>query len=303
MAVTFISYGYDTLPGEGLSETVWQDMHPVIGLASYGVRSPADWKVTAVTGADRTVSIATGRGFGLGVIDKTFENDTIQLAAITSGSRWDLIACRRDPTPSAGVSKFVAVSGGTTPVIPGGRLSGPGIHDQPLALVQVTAGQTQPTGFIDLRTWAGDGGGLVAAHDLVRSYLNQTGTRLWINGVDWIRRAGVNDTPEWVKAGDSSVADVAWTNVPLAQGFDHFLGSGWSGLKYAVKNGWVMVDGAVQRGTPWPSDFTCAVIPSQYKPSVKIQGTGPGQIEPTVGNITLAAGSGSVSFSLTWPLF
>lgn len=199
MAVDFISYGYDTLPGEGLSETIWQDMFPVIGLGTYGVRSPLDWKVTAVTGADRTVSIAAGRGFGLGVIDKTVDNDTIQLAPITSGSRWDLIAVRRDPTPSAGISSFIAISGGATPVIPGGRLVGPGIHDQPLALVQVTAGQTQPTGFIDLRTWVGDGGGLVANHDLVRSFLNKAGTRLNINGIDWVRRVGANDTNEWAQ--------------------------------------------------------------------------------------------------------
>ncbi|TQJ60475.1 hypothetical protein FBY30_2743 [Arthrobacter sp. SLBN-83] len=203
MAVEFISYGYDTAPGEGLGELVWQEMFPGIGTASYAVRSPTDWKVSPVSGADRTVSIAAGRGFGLGVIDKTVSNDTIQLDPITSGSRWDLIACRRDPTPTKGKSEFIKINGGSTQVIPGGRLSGPGIHDQPLALVQVTAGQTQPTSIIDLRTWSGDGGGLVAAHDLVRSFLNQVGTRLSISGIDWVRRVGDNDTPVWVKLGEA----------------------------------------------------------------------------------------------------
>jgi hypothetical protein len=70
-------------------------------------------------------------------------------------------------------------------------------------LVQVTAGQTQPTSIIDLRTWSGDGGGIVAAHDLVRSFLNATGTRLNIGGVEWLRRSGANDTPEWVKLGEA----------------------------------------------------------------------------------------------------
>lgn len=199
MAVEFTSYGYDTAPGEGLGELVWQEMHPQIG-TSYGVRDPGDWKVTAVSGADRTVSIAAGRGWGLGVIDKTVLNDTIQLDPIASGSRWDLIAVRRDPTPTKGVTEFIKISGGATPVIPGARLSGPGIHDQPLALVQVTAGQTQPTGIRDLRTWAGDGSGFVAVDDLVLSYLNKTGTRVHINGVDWVRRPGVNNIPEWVDA-------------------------------------------------------------------------------------------------------
>jgi hypothetical protein len=199
MAVTFFSRGYDTTSTNPYTESAWADAHPSIGSATYGVRSPGHWKVSAVAGQDRTVSIAAGKGFGHGVTDETVLNDTIQLDTISSGSRWDLIAVRRDWTPTSGESKFVKVNGGATAVVPGGRLYGPGnIDDQPLALVQVTAGQTQPTGFIDLRTWAGDGGGLIAAHDLVRSFLNQTGTRLHIDGVDWIRRSGANDTPEWV---------------------------------------------------------------------------------------------------------
>ncbi len=198
MAVTFTSNGYDTTTTNPYTESAWAEAHPVIGLAKYGVRSPLDWKVTAVSGQDRTVSIAAGRGFGHGVTDKTVANETIQLDTISSGSRWDLIACRRDWTPTAGVSQFVKVNGGATAVIPGGRLAAPGgIDDQPIALVQVTAGQTQPTSIIDLRTWSGDGGGVIANHDLVRSYMDGVGTRLHINGIDWIRRVGANDTPEW----------------------------------------------------------------------------------------------------------
>lgn len=199
MAVEFISNGYDTTATTPYTEGAWADAHPSIGLATYGVRSPTHWKVTAVAGQDRTVSIAAGQGFGHGITDKTYDNETLQLDTIASGSRWDLIAVRRDWTPTAGVSKFVKVNGGATPVIPGGRNSNPGgIDDQPLALVQVTAGQTQPTSIIDLRTWSGDGGAVVAGHDLVRSFLNATGTRLNINGYDWIRRVGDNDTPEWI---------------------------------------------------------------------------------------------------------
>jgi hypothetical protein len=217
MPVEFISNGYDTTTTNPYTEGAWADAHPTIGLASYGVRSALDWKVTAVSGQDRTVSIAAGRGFGHGVTDKTVANETIQLDTIVSGSRWDLIACRRDWTPTAGVSQFVKVSGGATAVIPGGRLAAPGgIDDQPIALVQVTSGQTQPTSIIDLRTWSGDGGGLIANHDLVRSFLNKAGTRLWINGVDWVRRIGANDTLGWVQAGIQVLSQkafwaTAWT--------------------------------------------------------------------------------------------
>jgi hypothetical protein len=201
MPVAFTSNGYDTTATNPYSEGAWADAFPVIGQAKYAVRSPLDWKVTAVSGQDRTVSIAAGRGLGHGVTDKTVANDTIQLDTIESGSRWDMIACRRDWTPTAGESAFVKVNGGATATIPGGRQATPGnIDDQPLALVQVTAGQTQPTAIIDLRTWAGDGGGLVAKHDLVRSFLNTAGTRININGIDWIRRVGANDTNEWVQA-------------------------------------------------------------------------------------------------------
>lgn len=202
MAVAFTSHGYDTTTANPYTESAWAEAHPSIGLATYGVRSPADWKVTAVAGADRTVSIAAGFGWGQGVTDKTVTNDTLQLDAITSGSRWDLIAVRRDWTPTAGESRFVKVNGGATQAIPGGRNATPGnIDDQPIALVQVTAGQTQPSAIVDLRTWSGAGGGLIANDDLVRSYMNQTGTRININGVDWIRRVGANDLPEWVQAG------------------------------------------------------------------------------------------------------
>lgn len=217
MAVAFISNGYDTTSTNPYTEAAWADAHPSIGLATYGVRSPGDWKVTAVSGQDRTVSIAAGRGFGHGITDKTVSNETIQLATIASGSRWDLIVVRRDWTPTAGTSKFEKVAGGATPTIPGGRLVGPGnIDDQPLALVKVTAGQTQPTEIIDLRTWSGDGGAVVANHDLVRSYMNATGTRININGTDWVRRVGANDTPEWVKAGDAAKVALHGVGAALA---------------------------------------------------------------------------------------
>jgi len=218
MAVTFISNGYDTTSTNPYTETAWAEAHPSIGLARYGVRSPLDWKVSAVAGLDRTVSINAGRAYGHGVTDKTVENETIQLDTIASGSRWDLIVCRRDWTPTAGESKFVKINGGSTAVIPGGRLVGPGnIDDQPLALVQVTAGQTQPTAIIDLRTWSGDGGGFIAADDLVRSFMNTVGTRLYVQstGQDWVRKVGANDTPAWVEVNEPTVyapvSSTGWT--------------------------------------------------------------------------------------------
>jgi hypothetical protein len=197
MAVTFTSHGYDTTTGNPYTEVAWSDAHPPIGASTYGVRSGGDWKVTAVTGADRTVSIAPGFGWGHGVTDVTATNDTIQLDTISSGSRWDLIVARRDWTPTAGETKFMKINGGATKAIPGGRLSGNGaIDDQPLALVQVTAGQTQPTAIVDLRCWARNGG-VAAKDDLVKGYLTDLGTEVYINGIEWRYVPGANDVPEW----------------------------------------------------------------------------------------------------------
>jgi hypothetical protein len=216
MPVAFTSHGYDTSTANPYTEYAWADAHPSIGLAKYGVRSPLHWKVTAVAGQDRTVSIAAGEGFGTGVTDKTVDNETIQLDTISSGSRWDLIAVRRDWTPTGGQSKFVKVNGGSTKTIPGGRQSVPGnIDDQPIALVQVTAGQTQPSAIVDLRTWSGDGGGIVANDDLVRSFLVSTGTQITIGGTRWTRRVGANDTPEWVGSTPPSVDAGQSTSTPI----------------------------------------------------------------------------------------
>lgn len=271
MAVTFISNGYDTTTANPYTEFAWADAHPSIGLASYGVRSPLDWKVTAVSGQDRTVSIAPGRGFGHGVTDKTVDNETVQLDTIASGSRWDLIVVRRDWTPTAGESKFMKVNGGATAVIPGGRIVGPGnIDDQPIALVQVTAGQTQPTSIIDLRTWSGDGGGVVANHDLVRSYMNAAGTRLNIAGVEWVRRVGANDTNEWAQlsagawevarsvntaspfTGTANLAETTISNAPAGL----YLINGQAALRSSAgANGYAFVKaGSTTEGIRWELD-------------------------------------------------
>lgn len=256
MAVTFTSHGYDTTTGNPYTEIAWAAAHPLIGSGTYGVRSGGDWAVTAVTGADRTVSIAPGFGWGSGVTDETYANDTIQLDTITSGSRWDLIVARRDWTPTAGETKFMKINGGSSRAIPGGRLMTPGgIDDQPLALVQVTAGQTQPTAIVDLRCWANNGG-MVAKDEMVKGYLNKLGTELYINGVEWRYVPGANDVPEWVGGTVS-------TNVSLA-------GTGWANqasslpLRVETRNGIGFLNGYVYRATG--TNNVIGTIPAGSRP-------------------------------------
>jgi hypothetical protein len=105
------------------------------------------------------------------------------------------------------------------------------------------------------------------------------------------------------KSSKWGVSDVGWTNLATVQGFTANNTSGWSGIKYAVKSGWVVINGSVQRGTPWGNDQTIAVMPANLKPAFKVQGANGLQVEPTVGNVTLSAGSTAASFFATWPLF
>lgn len=185
MAVTFVSSFYDGPTTEKQRAETW--MGP-----QYGVRGAGDWAVTAVSGSDRTVSIAAGSGFGHGLADTTTTNDTIQLDTIASDSRWDMIAVRRNWQPvNGGPTSFVKINGSSVEALPAVGTADtawnrrPGImDDQPLALVRVTAGQTQPSAIIDLRCWSGNNGFLIV-HKRSLDYLAVPGTRALLGGVEY----------------------------------------------------------------------------------------------------------------------
>lgn len=194
--MAFTSIGYDGT----VNELQWAELVPSAGSSTYGVKGAGDLKVTAVPGQPLMVSVAAGTGWGHGVMDTEAANTTITCDSITSGSRWDLISLRRDWQPLAGGPTSVAkVTGTAEKKIPDSREDSPGvIDDQPLALVQWTAGQTQPTAIVDLRCWAGNGG-VVANDTLALSYLNKLGASVTIAGSEWNYVVGLNDTPSWVK--------------------------------------------------------------------------------------------------------
>ncbi|BCW61838.1 hypothetical protein [Arthrobacter sp. StoSoilB22] len=203
MPVQFISHGYDTTALNPYNEDAWGDAHSdsPIGSARYGVSGPGDWKVSIVANADRTVSIAQGSGWGCGITDETDGNETLQFPPSASGVRWDTVAVRRDWTPTAGVSKFVIIPGGSTRAVSGSRVTGPGqIDEQPIALVAIKENQTQPDDVVDLRCWASNGG-IYAKDILVCQYLNQVGSMVTVGDTQWQRVLGENDTPGWVAVG------------------------------------------------------------------------------------------------------
>lgn len=191
MALT--SVGYDG----SVDELEWALLTSSVG-AEYAVRGAGDWRVTTVSGLDRTVSIAAGSGYGHGVLDTTDAAEQVQLSTVASGSRWDTIVARRNW--STNTTTLIAVQGTSSQGVSASRLTGPGVQDdQPIALVQVTAGQQLPTGIVDLRCWHGNGG-LVAASQDALGYLTAPGTVAWIAGVPWVRNVTTGGVAEWVRA-------------------------------------------------------------------------------------------------------
>jgi hypothetical protein len=104
----------------------------------------------------------------------------------------------RDWTPPGGSTTGGKITGTTTKQIPPRSNTAGVTDDQPLALVQWTAGQTQPTAIVDLRCWAGNGG-MVAKDELAYTYLTRVGAQVTINGSEWKCLLGDNDAVQWTK--------------------------------------------------------------------------------------------------------
>jgi hypothetical protein len=196
--MAYISVGYDGI----VNEVQWAEMVKKVGNCDYGVLGVGDWKVTAVTGADRTVSIATGKGWGHGVYDEITSNVTLQLDSVSSGSRWDLIAVRRNWNGTGGATTVVKINGSATKEIPGNRAKGPGtVDEQPIALVRVQSGSTTIQEIVDLRCWSGNGG-TFAMDLLALTYLDSVASTVTINSETWSRQIGAGSAITWIKAID-----------------------------------------------------------------------------------------------------
>ena len=148
MAITSVGYDSD----QGINEGGWATISRYLGKEPCTLGATG-WQVTSVTGPDRTVRVAVGTGYGWGVKDDSSTSVDLQLATVASGSRWDTIVAARDWRPiPGGVTSFAVRQGTSTKALAASLLNNPGVqHDQPLALVQVTAGVSTPTAVIDLR--------------------------------------------------------------------------------------------------------------------------------------------------------
>ncbi|MBB5748529.1 hypothetical protein [Micrococcus sp. TA1] len=182
----------------------------MVGSSRYGVLGADHLKVTITTG-DRMLRVLPGTAWAHNIVDEVASAATIQLNAIASGSRWDLVVLRRNP--ATGQTTLEAIEGVSAKTLPP-RDSIPSHPDQPLALVRVQAGQTTVQEIEDLRVWSSEGG-MTANSLMVRNYLASPGTSVEINGTQWVRRLGVGGALEWVAIG----GEVSFHSVANQTGF------------------------------------------------------------------------------------
>ena len=199
MAIT--STGYDG----SITETQWSKLVPLAGGSHYGVSGANDWKVTTHASLDRGVNIATGSGWGHGVLDTSDAVASLQGGTISSGTRWDMVVARRNWAGTGGATTFVLIAGSSSKALPS-RNTNPGtLDDQPIALVQFTAGNTAATAIVDLRCWSRNGG-MVARDTLALNYLFHLGAQIKISGALWSCVPDGAGNPVWsTSATDGAV--------------------------------------------------------------------------------------------------
>lgn len=206
MAAVFTSIGY---PGTIEPGAEWARAKSTAG-GTYGVVGAGDWKVTIKPAADRTASIAAGAGFRGGIDDTTVGVGEVTFGTLTSGTRYDLVVAR-SIWGGTNETSFVVISGSSTRGLPA-RSTTPGTQDdQPLALARIAGGVGGGVlaEIIDLRCWQSNGGA-VGADDLVRSYLTDVGTELWIGSTLWRRYVDALGSPAWGKTVTSASLPVAF---------------------------------------------------------------------------------------------
>jgi hypothetical protein len=188
-------------------------------LYRYSVEGPDDYKATTQAG-DRIVAIGNGTALGPGTVDVATNLPTIQFASAT-GTRWDLVALRRDWQPPGGLSEIVIIQGGSAqdyPAVGTATTSWnrrPGImDDQPLYLQQVNG--TLLGARIDLRCWEAHGG-MVAASESALGYLERIGARVKVGANIWSWEV-VNGVEGWVKTPPAPILKAGKTTIHIAAG-------------------------------------------------------------------------------------
>lgn len=187
------------------------------GFGSLGeVDGQNDYRCTVAAG-DRTVRVDTGVAHAGGVRVVNDAAINVQLDAIGSGSRWDLIRLTRNWSGSGSVS-VTKLTGTSVKAIPGAANDTLGaIHDQWIALARVTAGQTAVQELIDLRLSAHK---VYTARDLL-AVPKRLGIEAVVNDVRYRCVAGNGGVLDFVETETASRAfhrTVSLTPYPLISG-------------------------------------------------------------------------------------
>src|SRR5690606_8999922 len=164
--------------------------------ARFAVVGPDDMAVTQGNG-DRGVAVSAGSAWGDGVLSEWDTGANLNGSQVAAGARWDTVAIRRDWLEAT--TELVLLEGGSDRAISSNRANDPGatVSDQPIALVRFDAGSTVVAAIVDLRTWVGDGGGVIAASPEVRQFYNGRGTHLTIGDRTWVRTRDSSGAAVW----------------------------------------------------------------------------------------------------------
>lgn len=207
--MAILSLGY---PGtvDAKAQATWL---PMVAAAPYSVAGTGDLRVSQRTGADRGISVAAGTAAGDGVMDTLdVADNTLAIPIQSSGSRWYLVALRRNW--STNKTTLVLIGGSASKELPKRETTPGTLSDQPLALVRVEAGQAAVREIIDLRVWGGPGG-MFALDELVMAYMTKIGVSIQIGAYRWTRTLNSSLAPGWsksVQGGAISYIHHDWVN-------------------------------------------------------------------------------------------
>jgi len=185
----------------------WAELARYMGV-QYAVGAPSSLVASRGTG-DRVVKVSAGTAFGDGVLSIfVTETNDVTLAGepvIGTGSRWDTLMVVRRWTPEnpdqTGTSTLELRKGTAAKAVAPVEFG-----EQPLWLVRFQAGSSVAQEFVDLRTFVGNGGGLLARDEMALQYLLSPGTHVTLaggpngEGRTWYRALDANGNAVWEEA-------------------------------------------------------------------------------------------------------
>lgn len=189
------SFGY----AGTVDELDWAQLVGGFG-ATYAVVGVGSWRPGTTTAVARGITVQPGEGSGRGVYDK-LTGEPVVLAAdvvVGGGVRYDTLVARRHWASKT--TSFVLRKGGASLELAGTIVHNPGVEDDhPIAVYAISGNNAVLAA--DLRIWRGGGGGLVAVDELALQIVQSPGTRMYVNGRDYVCVPTSTGATRWRSAG------------------------------------------------------------------------------------------------------